>query len=172
MELYFGGKKMFGKGAIRQIGGSRKGSIDYKGEGKDGLYVLDGDDYVLYRACLEKSHSSWVIRDAREQITGMLKKESAFSASRFMYNAGARGTYLIEVDSGGYRIEGTRETAFVDRKKHRLKRDEYWLQTEDGIDGGVSEYEWVAVIQGVEVLRQPPTWPFTVVSGIFGVVSR
>ncbi|WP_172253813.1 hypothetical protein [Saccharibacillus deserti] len=167
MELYFGGKKMFGKSVIRQIGGNRKGSIDYRGEGEGGLYVLDGDDYVLYRACRERSPDRWTIRNAKEEIAGTLSRESAFSVKRFEYDAGERGFYLIVEDIGGYRIEGTSEAAFVDRKKHPLKSDEYWLQTDDTQDGGVSEYEWIAVIQGIEVLRGRSLRPIEAIGALF-----
>lgn len=173
MELYFcGQKRPFGKGVIRQIGGNRKGSIDYKGEGENGLYVLDGDDYVLYRGCLERSSQKWVVRDEREEIVGRLSREKNGLETYYGYDAGLRGYYRIEHDIGGYRIEGTnKEAAFVDMKKHRLKGHEYWLQTEDQMEGSVSEYEWVAVIQGIEVLRgQGSFWPQAIANAISGIV--
>ncbi|NGZ75145.1 hypothetical protein [Saccharibacillus alkalitolerans] len=171
MELYFcGQKRPFGKGVIRQIGGNRKGSIDYKGEGENGLYVLDGEDYVLYRGCLERSPNKWTVRDAREEIVGRLSREKNGTETYFGYDAGQRGYYRIESDIGGYRIKGTnKEAAFVDMKKHWLKSGEYCLQTEDGMESAVGEYEWVAVMQGIEVLRgQRPFWQKAIAKVISG----
>ncbi|QDH22082.1 hypothetical protein [Saccharibacillus brassicae] len=170
MELYFGGKKRFGKSTIRQIGGSRKGSVDYRFKGADGLCVLDGDDYVLYRTYRERLSERWTVRNAKEEVAGTLSRESAFSDTRFEYDAGGRGTYLIEEDIGGYRIEGTGQAAFVDLKRRRLQSDEYWLQTDDTQNGGVSEYEWVAVIHGISALRERSPWT-TAVTAIGRIFS-
>ncbi|MEJ8307063.1 hypothetical protein [Saccharibacillus sacchari] len=174
MELYFcGQKRPFGKGVIRQIGGNRKGSIDYNGEGDNGLYVLDGDDYVLYRGCVERSSGKWAIRDEREEVVGRLSREKNGLETYYGYDAGLRGYYRIEHDGGGYRIEDTNgDAAFVDKKKHWVKGGEYWLQTEDGMQGSVNEYEWVAVVQGIEVLRGQRTfWPNAIANAIGGAFS-
>ncbi|MCQ4086468.1 hypothetical protein [Saccharibacillus sp. JS10] len=167
MELYFRGNQMpLGKGVIRQIGGDRKGSIDYNGDSKKGIFILDGDDYVLYRSSFDRSTKQWQVRDAREEIVGWLSREKEFTNSYFGYDAGHRGYYRILKDAGGYRIEGTNgEAAFVDVKKHWMRSGEHWLQTEEGVEVKVNEYEWVAVMQSIEWFNQNPMW-LTAASGM------
>ena len=160
MELYFRGNQMpLSKGVIRQIGGERKGSIDYNGDSKKGIFILDGDDYVLYRSSFDPSTKKWLVRDAREEVVGWLSREKEFTNSYFGYDAGQRGYYRILKDAGGYRIEGTNgEAAFVDLKKSWLKSRQHWLQTEEGVDLKVNEYEWVAVMQSIEWFNQDSIW--------------
>ncbi|WP_143536107.1 hypothetical protein [Saccharibacillus sp. O23] len=154
MELHFGGKFWkAGKSPITLPDGGRAGAIEY---GSSDVYVLDAEDYVLFRCRSKGLPKRWEVYDAREELAGSLTRNSPMSVTKFEYDAGARGCYDIEMDPRlrGYRIEGRREAAFVDRKKQWWASDRYRLLTENGAEGPVNEYEWIAVMQGVALLSR------------------
>lgn len=154
MELHFGRKFWQAvKSPITFPEGGRAGMIEYR---SSSVYVLDREDYVLYRGCLKGIPHCWEVYDAREELAGTLTRNSPMSVTRFEYQAGARGDYEIELDTErqGYRIEGRREAVFVKREQAWYASDRYRLFAENGSESAVSEYEWIAVMQGVAALRQ------------------
>lgn len=154
MELHFGRKFWQAvKSPITFPEGGRAGTLEYRSAG---VYVLDREDYVLHRGCLKGIPHRWEVYDAREELSGTLTRNSPMSVTRFEYHAGARGVYEIELDAElrGYRIEGRREAVFVGRERSWYASDRYRLLAENEVESAVSEYEWIAVMQGVAALRQ------------------
>ncbi|OWA34111.1 hypothetical protein B9G55_17445 [Saccharibacillus sp. O16] len=167
MELHVGGKFWpMGRSAITFPNGEQAGTLEYT---SSRAHVRDDEDYVRFRCRLRGLPKRWEIYDAREELVGTLTRNSPMSVTQFEYNAGARGYYDIEMDAElrGYRIEGRREAIFVGRKKYWWKSDGYRLLTENGVEGAVNEYEWIAVMQGVKLLRQRSFGPAEAVSSLF-----
>ncbi|MDO3408239.1 hypothetical protein QWJ34_00510 [Saccharibacillus sp. CPCC 101409] len=167
MELHFGGKKLaVGKDRIRTSDGAPAGTIELHGS-KGSVYVLDEQDYVLFRAFCERRPKRWSVLDDREELVGTLRMQPGLLRRRvFEYNTYANGVYRIEGIRGerGYRVEGPDTSFFLARRRHWWKMNAYTLDVPE--TGAVTPHEWAAVAMGIEVLRERSLIWADLISGV------